>query len=117
MEDGNSRLRQAQEEVEEVKDIMLDNLNKAEERTGKLGDLENRADRLLEKSKAFEKTAVKLKKQKRWENTKMKIVAGGILAAVVLVVIIVLAATLSTGYSSHADERSAPDATTAANST
>lgn len=34
--------------MEEVREIMLDNLNKANEREGKLGDLENRADQLLE---------------------------------------------------------------------
>lgn len=48
-ENGKSRLEQTQEEVEEVKVIMLDNLNKAEERSGKLGELEDRADVLLEK--------------------------------------------------------------------
>uniref|UniRef100_A0A8C5HZL6 V-SNARE coiled-coil homology domain-containing protein n=1 Tax=Gouania willdenowi TaxID=441366 RepID=A0A8C5HZL6_GOUWI len=42
-------LQQTQEEVEEVKVIMLDNLNKAKEREGKLGDLEDRANELLEK--------------------------------------------------------------------
>ncbi|KAG7489320.1 vesicle-associated membrane protein 5-like [Solea senegalensis] len=64
MENGKNRLQQTQEEVEQVKDIMLDNLNKAEERTGKLGELEDRADVLLEKSKAFEKTANKVKQKK-----------------------------------------------------
>ena len=44
-----SRLQQTQEKVEEVKVIMLDNLNKADERSGKLGELENRADSLLAK--------------------------------------------------------------------
>lgn len=48
-ENGKSRLQQAQEDVEEVTIIMVDNLNKAEERSGKLDDLENRADDLLEK--------------------------------------------------------------------
>lgn len=48
-ENGKSRLQQAQEGVEEVKVIMLDNLNKADERSGKLEDLEGRADELLEK--------------------------------------------------------------------
>lgn len=47
-ENGHSRLQQAQQDVEEVREIMLDNLNKASEREGKLGDLENRADQLLE---------------------------------------------------------------------
>ncbi|GLD52504.1 vesicle-associated membrane protein 5-like protein [Lates japonicus] len=74
MENGKSRLEQTQEEVEEVKVIMLDNLNKAEERSGKLGELEDRADVLLEKSKAFQKTSNQVKQQKRWENKKMKVV-------------------------------------------
>jgi len=47
-ENGQNRLRQAQENVEEVKVIMLDNLMKADERTVKLGDLDNRAEQLLE---------------------------------------------------------------------
>uniref|UniRef100_A0A673LGD7 V-SNARE coiled-coil homology domain-containing protein n=1 Tax=Sinocyclocheilus rhinocerous TaxID=307959 RepID=A0A673LGD7_9TELE len=34
----SDRLRQAQEDVEEIKVIMLDNMNKADERAGKLGD-------------------------------------------------------------------------------
>ena len=45
---GKNQLQQTQDEVEEVKVIMLDNLNKAEERSGKLGELEDRADVLLE---------------------------------------------------------------------
>lgn len=48
-ENGRSRLQRAQEDVEEVKGIMLDNLNKASERSGKLEDLEDRADQLLAK--------------------------------------------------------------------
>uniref|UniRef100_G3N9W5 Uncharacterized protein n=1 Tax=Gasterosteus aculeatus aculeatus TaxID=481459 RepID=G3N9W5_GASAC len=72
MENGKSRLQQVQGDVEEVKVIMMDNLNKADERNGKLVELEDRADVLLEKSKAFEKTCVKVKQKKRWENKKMK---------------------------------------------
>lgn len=47
-ENGQSRLRQAQDDVEEIKVIMLDNMSKADERAGKLGDLEDRADKLLQ---------------------------------------------------------------------
>lgn len=91
MENGRSRLQKAHEDVEEVKVIMLDNLNKAEERTGKLGELENRADNLLEKSKAFSKTSTKVKNQKRWENTKWKVimaVVGVIVIASVIGIIV-----------------------------
>ncbi|XP_035235440.1 vesicle-associated membrane protein 5 [Anguilla anguilla] len=96
MEKGKDRLRQAQEEVEEVKVIMLDNLNKADERSGKLGELENRADELLEKSKGFKKTTTKLKQQNRWENMKMKVVVGGILAVAVVVVVVIIVVTALT---------------------
>ncbi|GAA6226608.1 vesicle-associated membrane protein 5-like [Lates japonicus] len=93
MENGKSRLEQTQEEVEEVKVIMLDNLNKAEERSGKLGELEDRADVLLEKSKAFQKTSNQVKQQKRWENKKMKVVfiVIGVVAALVIIGLIIFA--------------------------
>ncbi|KAG5280839.1 hypothetical protein AALO_G00064600 [Alosa alosa] len=89
MENGKSRLQQAQDNVEEVKVIMMDNLNKAEERTGKLGELENRADVLLEQSKGFAKTAGKVKRKKQWENNKMKILIAGIVSGVIVVIILV----------------------------
>lgn len=93
MENGKSRLQQTKEEVEEVKDIMLDNLNKAEERSGKLGELEDRADMLLAKSKAFEKTSNQVKQQKRWENKKMKVVfiGIGVVTAVIIIGLIIFA--------------------------
>ncbi|XP_019949137.1 vesicle-associated membrane protein 5 [Paralichthys olivaceus] len=93
MENGKNRLQQTQEEVEEVKVIMLDNLNKAEERSGKLGELEDRADVLLEKSRAFEKTSHQVKQKKRWENKKMKVVfiGIGVVAALVIVGLIIFA--------------------------
>uniref|UniRef100_A0A8C7GG80 StAR related lipid transfer domain containing 4 n=1 Tax=Oncorhynchus kisutch TaxID=8019 RepID=A0A8C7GG80_ONCKI len=44
--DKNSQLRQAQEEAEEVKVIMMDNMEKTEERKAKLQDLDKRAEEL-----------------------------------------------------------------------
>ncbi|XP_077600600.1 vesicle-associated membrane protein 5 isoform X1 [Stigmatopora nigra] len=87
MQNGKSRLQQAQDDAEEVKDIMLENLNKAEERTGKLGDLEDRADELLRKSKAFEKKSNQVKEKTRWKNKKMKIVLIGVAVVVAIIVI------------------------------
>ncbi|XP_022606948.1 vesicle-associated membrane protein 5-like [Seriola dumerili] len=93
MENGKSRLQQTQEEVEEVKVIMLDNLNKAEERSGKLGELENRADKLLETSKTFEKTSNQVKRKKMWENKRMKLlfIVVGVVAALILFGLIIYA--------------------------
>ncbi|XP_077456892.1 vesicle-associated membrane protein 5 isoform X3 [Stigmatopora argus] len=84
---GKSRLQEAQEDVEEVKGIMLENMNKAEERSGKLVDLEDRADELLRKSKTFEKKSNQVKEKTRWKNKKMKIVLIGVAVVVALVVI------------------------------
>ncbi|XP_024273649.1 vesicle-associated membrane protein 5-like isoform X2 [Oncorhynchus tshawytscha] len=90
-ENGKNRLQQAQKEVEEVKVIMLDNLNKADERSGKLGELENRADELLEKSKAFSKSAGRVKQQKWWEHMKMKVLLSsiGVVVAAIIIGIVV----------------------------
>ncbi|XP_061674018.1 vesicle-associated membrane protein 5 isoform X1 [Syngnathoides biaculeatus] len=87
MQNGKSRLQQVQEDAEEVKDIMLDNLNKAEERSEKLGDLEDRADELLRQSKAFEKKSNQVKETTRWKNKKVKIVLIAVVVVVALVVV------------------------------
>ncbi|XP_046697255.1 vesicle-associated membrane protein 5 isoform X3 [Silurus meridionalis] len=94
MENGKSQLQQAQDDVEEVRGIMLDNLNKASEREGKLGDLENRADNLLEQSKVFSKTANQVKQKKRWENNRLKVIIG-VICAVVLISVIIIVTTVS----------------------
>ncbi|KAK6306171.1 hypothetical protein J4Q44_G00230960 [Coregonus suidteri] len=105
MENGKNRLQQAQDEVEEVKVIMLDNLNNAAERSGKLRDLDNRADELLEKSKAFSKSARKVKQQKWYEHRKMKVllIAVGVVIAAIIIGII---AWLASG----SDDREQPAA-------
>ncbi|XP_034727600.1 vesicle-associated membrane protein 5 [Etheostoma cragini] len=87
MENGKDRLQQTKEDVEEVKVIMLDNLNKADERSGKLVELEDRTDDLLAKCKTFEKTTYKVKQKKRWENKKMKLVFIGIGVAAGLIIL------------------------------
>ena len=50
---ANNRLRQTQEDAEEVKVIMLENMHKTEERSGKLEELDKRAQDLEEKVTPF----------------------------------------------------------------
>ncbi|XP_049907180.1 vesicle-associated membrane protein 5 [Epinephelus moara] len=99
MENGKSRLQQAHEDVEEVKVIMLDNLQKADERSGKLDDLEDRSVKLEEKSRAFQKTANQVMQKKRWENNKMKVVfiVIGVVAALIIIGLIIFATVDGTG--------------------
>ncbi|KAI4873203.1 hypothetical protein NFI96_012242 [Prochilodus magdalenae] len=92
MENGQGRLQQVQKDVDEVTVIMLDNLNKASEREGKLMELENRAEELQEKSKVFCKTAGQVKQKKRWENMKWKLIMAGVVVGVIIVIIIIIVA-------------------------
>ncbi|KAK9522291.1 hypothetical protein VZT92_018766 [Zoarces viviparus] len=99
MMNGKNRLQQAQDDVEEVKGIMLENIHKADERTEKMGDLEERAEDLLSKAVVFEKRTEKVKQQKRWENKKMKVVfiGIGVVAALIVLGLIIYAIVNSTG--------------------
>uniref|UniRef100_A0A3P9J6C5 Vesicle-associated membrane protein 5 n=1 Tax=Oryzias latipes TaxID=8090 RepID=A0A3P9J6C5_ORYLA len=92
-ENGKNQLQQMQDDVEEVKVIMLDNLQKADERKEKMGNLEDRAEELLEQSKKFEKRTNTLRQQKWWENKKTKIfLAIGVVAGLIILGLIIFAA-------------------------
>lgn len=91
VENGQSRLRQAQDDVEEIKVIMLDNMNKADERAGKLEDLDDRAEKLLEHSERFLKTSNKVKQKTQWENMKYKVIIAAVVAVVLLGIIVAVA--------------------------
>ena len=58
------------------------------ERDGKLSDLENRAEHLQEGSKQFNASAVRVKRKMFWEDMKMKIIIGSIVAIVIIAIII-----------------------------
>lgn len=45
--EGETRVKQLQEDVEEIRDIMQENMNRAQERETKLEDLDGRTEELL----------------------------------------------------------------------
>ncbi|EGV93192.1 vesicle-associated membrane protein 5 isoform X1 [Cricetulus griseus] len=82
---------------------MLTNFDKVLERDGKLAELEQRSDQLLDMSSAFSKTTKTLAQKKRWENIRCRIylglaVAGGLL--IILIVLLVVFLPTSNGDSS-----------------
>ncbi|KAI9018965.1 synaptobrevin [Hyaloraphidium curvatum] len=85
---------QVQQELEEVKVIMQDNLNKAIERGENLQDLQLKTEELQESSQQFQKTAKEVKRQMWWKDTKMQIIIG-----VVVVCVLALIIGLSVGLS------------------
>ncbi|KAF4072903.1 hypothetical protein AMELA_G00252810 [Ameiurus melas] len=96
------KLEETQRDVEEVKEIMVDNLNKAEERKEKLDDLDKRAAMLLNKSQSFRKQSKKVKQKKRKEYLKSKAGLIALVTVLALVIIIIIIIMFSSGYSSDA---------------
>merc|ERR1711944_124829 len=82
-------LEAARQQVDEVQNIMRTNVEKVMEREGKLSHLEDRADALKTGTEQFQRAAVKIKRKHFWENMKMKIIIGVVLAVIVIIIIIV----------------------------
>lgn len=101
MENADSRLQEMQHTAEEVKVIMHKNLDKVEERSEKLQDLDKRADLLRSQSKKFSRTAVKVKQRKWWENLRMKVLLGAVVLVVVVVLITIIAVASSSSSSTE----------------
>ncbi|CAH0549083.1 unnamed protein product [Brassicogethes aeneus] len=85
---SNTKLAQAQAQVNEVVGIMRVNVEKVLERDQKLSELDSRADALQEGGKRFEQQAQKLKRKYWWKNIKMMIIMG-VIGVVILIIIIV----------------------------
>ncbi|XP_066570335.1 vesicle-associated membrane protein 5 [Amia ocellicauda] len=100
MDKGKSKLEETRVVVEDVKGIMQNNIQKAEEREGKLEELEERSEALLEQSKTFVKTTTKVVRKKRWEHMKMKLLVVAVVLVVIAVLIGVVVAFSSSGSSS-----------------
>ena len=88
---NQSGLQPLVDQVEDVKGIMSNNIEKALEREGKINELDTRADQLREKATQFNTTAIKVNRKMWWENTKMKIIIGvsvGVLLLTILMIVL-----------------------------
>lgn len=84
---GESRLKDAQAQVDEVVDIMRTNVEKVIERDQKLSDLDNRADALQHGASQFEQHATKMKRKYWFKNIKMMVMLG-VVGVILLIVFI-----------------------------
>nr|XP_045740597.2 vesicle-associated membrane protein 5 [Mirounga angustirostris] len=89
---AGTELERCQRQADEVTEIMLNNFDKVLERDGKLAELEQRSDQLLDMSSAFSKTTKTLAQKKRWENIRCRIYLGLVVGGGLLVLLIVLLA-------------------------
>ncbi|MCI4388389.1 hypothetical protein PGIGA_G00085350 [Pangasianodon gigas] len=85
---GSSKLNQVQEQVNDVKVILKDNINKVLERGERLDDLIEKTDDLQVTADSFQKTSARVSRKYWWKNTKMMIIIGVVVFIIVLLIIL-----------------------------
>ncbi|KAB0363617.1 hypothetical protein FD754_007773 [Muntiacus muntjak] len=91
---AGKELERCQQQADEVTEIMRNNFDKVLERDGKLVELQQRSDQLLDMSSVFSKTTKNLAQKKRWENARCRIYVGLAVGSALLILLIVLLAIL-----------------------
>ncbi|ESO89037.1 hypothetical protein LOTGIDRAFT_228972 [Lottia gigantea] len=79
-----------QNQVDEVKGVMTQNIEKVIDRGERLEDLIDKTDELQAHSQAFQKTSKKISRKYWWKNTKMTIILVGVGLTLLTIVIIVI---------------------------
>ncbi|KAF7647115.1 hypothetical protein LDENG_00177280 [Lucifuga dentata] len=87
---SSNKMAQVQGQVNEVKVILKDNINKVLERGDKLDDLIGKTDDLQASADTFQRTSTRVARKYWWKNIKMMIIIGVIV--VIIIVLISLAA-------------------------
>ncbi|KAJ3056226.1 Vesicle-associated membrane protein [Rhizophlyctis rosea] len=86
---GSDKLRQVQGEIDQVKDVMVHNIEKVLERGERIDILVDKTDNLNQASFAFKKRSTALRRAMWWKNTKLMV----ILVAVIIFLIYFLIST------------------------
>jgi len=88
---GTDKLKNVQDKVEQVKDVMKDNVNKALTNVEALDELEGKSEQFESQAKQFQKSANQTKNMMKCRNYKMMALIAFI---VVIIIIIIVVATL-----------------------
>ncbi|XP_059401619.1 vesicle-associated membrane protein 8-like [Carassius carassius] len=83
-----SKLSQVQDQVNDVKGILEDNLKKVLERGDRLDDLIVITDDLQVTADSFQKTSTRVARKMWWRNTKMMIIIGVVVLAIIILIIL-----------------------------
>ena len=83
---AHSKVSRVQQQVSEVKEIMMDNIEKVLDRGEKIELLVDKTENLRFQADNFHRTGRALRRRMWWQNLKMKLV----FAAIVLVVVLIL---------------------------
>lgn len=88
---GPESVSNLQSQVNDVKGIMTQNIEKVLDRGEKLDDLIIKTDDLQATADSFQKTSTKIARKMWWKNTKMMIIL--VVIVVIIVILIILLAT------------------------
>ncbi|KAM9841186.1 vesicle-associated membrane protein 3 [Aulostomus maculatus] len=85
-----AKLDQVQGQVNEVKVILKDNINKVLERGDRLDDLIGKTDDLQASADSFQRTSTRVARKYWWKNIKMMAIIG-VVVTIILILIILFA--------------------------
>ncbi|XP_026153036.1 vesicle-associated membrane protein 8 isoform X4 [Mastacembelus armatus] len=85
---SSTKLDHVQGQVNEVKVILKDNINKVLERGDRLDDLIGKTDDLQASADSFQRTSTRVARKYWWKNIKMMILIGGIVLVIVILIIL-----------------------------
>jgi len=86
----SSAVEDLHSEVDEVKNIMIKNIDQILERGERLNELMDRAEILESSSREFHDTSRKVKRKMWWQNLKMKIIIGVVVSLLLIIIICVI---------------------------
>ncbi|XP_005092540.1 vesicle-associated membrane protein 7 [Aplysia californica] len=87
---SNSAVAAVQKQVEEVKGVMSQNIERVLERGDRLEDLMDKTEELEAGAATFQRTSRKIQRRYFWKNKKMTIILACILLVVVLVIVLII---------------------------
>lgn len=83
----NDKVARVQEKVDQVKGLMIQNIDKVLERGERIELLVDRTEVLDQHAFKFKKTATSLKRQMWWKNVKLMLLIGFVVLAVIYVIV------------------------------
>uniref|UniRef100_A0A8C5AB59 Si:ch73-234b20.5 n=1 Tax=Gadus morhua TaxID=8049 RepID=A0A8C5AB59_GADMO len=87
---SSSKMEQVQGQVNEVKVILKDNIDKVLERGDRLDDLMDKTEDLQATADTFQRTSTRVARKYWWKNIKMMIIIG-VIVLIILILIILFA--------------------------
>lgn len=87
---ANDNLSMLRSQVDEVKDVMTQNIEKVLERGERLDDLVDKTNDLEASAQTFQKTATKLRRKYWWKNTKMMMILAVVIFVVLTIVVLLI---------------------------